>query len=428
MNNGISLLLSKSIGFYIKGNGMKRIAVIASDAAMPGEKGLKRMHYLAGRFAENGFSTELITSDFQHWEKAHRTQETIRAAREQAGFAITFLHEPAYSRNVDPKRILSYRVLARNLKNYLSTRQYDAVYTLIPDNHVAAVAGEYAKSRGIPFIVDIEDLWPEAMRMVFDVPVVSDALFSYFTVNAKKAYSLADAVVGSSDSYRDEPKKYGIEVPLQKTVYVGNDLAQFDKAVAENAGRIDKPEGDFWLIYAGTIGASYDLATLVRAADLIAEKGIGNIRTLILGDGPQRAELEALAASSKADIRFTGFLPFEEMAAYLSRSDITVNSLVAKAAQSIVSKIGDYLAAGIPMINTGLDREFCEKVVSDGFGVNVKPEDPAALADAILSLYHAPERRAEMGRIARRIAEQEFDRANTYPGIIEMVDSLIIPE
>ena len=407
---------------------MKKIAIIASDVAMPGEKGLKRMHYLAGLFAANGYATELITSDFQHWEKAHRTKEAMRTAREQADFAITFLHEPAYSKNVDLKRIVSYRILARNLRNYLDGKQYDAVYVLIPDNHLAAVAGVYAKSRGIPFIVDIEDLWPEAMRMVFDVPVVSDALFSYFTVNARKAYSLADAVVGSSDCYRDEPNKYGIEVPLRKTVYVGNDLAQFDKAVADNADTIDKPEGDFWLIYAGTIGASYDLATLVKAADMIAGKGIGNIRTLILGDGPQRPELEAMAASTKADIRFTGFLPFEEMAAYLSRSDITINSLVAKAAQSIVSKIGDYLAAGIPMINTGLDREFCDKVAEDGFGVNVKPEDPDALAEAILALYQDPERRARMGRTAREIAEREFDRANTYPGIIAMVDSLIIPE
>ena len=404
---------------------MKRIAIIASDVAMPGEKGLKRMHYLAGLFAASGYETELITSDFQHWEKAHRTEERKREANEQASFDITFLHEPAYSRNVDLKRIVSYRVLARNIKKYLNGRQYDAVYTLIPDNRVAAVAGAYAKHSGLPFIVDIEDLWPEAMRMVCDVPVLSDALFSYFTVNAKKTYSLADAVVGSSDEYRDEPKKYGIDIPLKRTVYVGNDLAQFDKAVAENAGKIDKPEGDFWLIYAGTIGTSYDLATLIRAADMIKKKGIDNVRTLILGDGPQRAELEALAASLKADIRFTGFLPFEEMAAYLSKSDITVNSLVAKAAQSIVSKIGDYLAAGIPMLNTGLDKEFCDKVSSDGFGVNVTPEDPVALADAILSLYHAPERRAEMGRIARRIAEQEFDRANTYPGIIAMVDSLI---
>ena len=67
------------------------------------------------------------------------------------------------------------------------------------------------------------------------------------------------------------------------------------------------------------------------------------------------------------------------MAAWLAASDITVNSLVHGAAQSIVTKIGDYLAAGIPMINTGESPEFCSKVEADGFGVNVAPGNASEL-------------------------------------------------
>ena len=403
---------------------MKKIAVIASDVAMPGEKGLGRVHYLCSLLASNGFEPELITSDFQHWDKQHRSEAQRDHARDCSPFAVTFLHEPAYQRNVEPKRIFSLRILANNIRKYLADRQYDLIYALVPDNHIASVVGKYAKSRGIPFVTDVEDLWPEAMRMVFDVPVVSDIVYSYFTVNAKKAYSLADAVIGSSDEYRDEPKKYGVQVPVGKTVYVGNDLASFDKAVSEKSDQIEKPEGEFWVIYAGTIGASYDLSTLVAAAEIINKQGIDAVKILILGDGPQRSELEKQADGIAADVRFFGFLPFETMAAYLSRSDITVNSLVAKAAQSIVSKIGDYLAAGIPMINTGLNREFCEKVENDGFGVNVEPGNAQALADAILSLYRDEERRCEMGKAARTIAESQFDRAKSYLEIINVIRSL----
>ena len=49
------------------------------------------------------------------------------------------------------------------------------------------------------------------------------------------------------------------------------------------------------------------------------------------------------------------------MAAYLAKSDILVNSFVKKAPQSIVTKIGDYLAAGKPMINTCMSPEFRQK-------------------------------------------------------------------
>ena len=404
---------------------MSRIAVVANDVAMPGEKGLGRLYYLCDLFSRNGFETELITADFQHWEKKYRSAEQISRAQSGASFKITFLHELSYTKNIEPKRILSYRVLAGNVKRYLSENRFDVIYALIPDNHLACVAGAYAKRTGVPFVIDVEDLWPEAMRMVLDVPVVSDLMFSYFTVNAKKAYSFADAVVGSSDEYRDEPLKYGVTVPKAKTVYVGNDLALFDSSVEQKKDTVEKPEGEFWVTYAGTIGTSYDLFTLVSAADLIAKRGLKDIRFMILGDGPQRAELEEAAAKTSADIRFTGFLPFAEMAAYLSRSDVTVNSLVEKAPQSIVSKIGDYLAAGIPMINTGLNKEFCQKVEEDGFGVNIRPGDAELLAECIIDLYGSPEKREAMGSKARAVAEAQFDRGKTYLGIVELIRSLL---
>ena len=197
---------------------MKRIAVIAGDVAMPGEKGLGRLYYFSTLLQENGFDVELITSDFQHWEKRYRSAAHQKEVQNAAPFKVTFLHEGAYKKNIDVRRIVGYRILARNISAHLAKNRYDLIYTLVPDNHIAAVAGTCAKKTDTPFVVDVEDLWPEAMRMVFDVPVISDALFSYFSINAKKAYSLADGVIGSSDEYRDEPKKYGIDVPRSKTV------------------------------------------------------------------------------------------------------------------------------------------------------------------------------------------------------------------
>lgn len=404
---------------------MKKIAIVANDVAMPGEKGLGRLYYLCNLLHQSGFEVELITSDFQHWEKQYRSEKRIGSVQEQSEFKVTFLHELSYKKNIEPKRIFSYRLLAKNVKRYLSENRFDLIYALIPDNHLACVAGAYAKRSGIPFVIDVEDLWPEAMRMVFDVPVVSDLLYSYFSVNAKKAYSYADAVIGSSDEYRDEPLKYGVSVPKRKTVYVGNDLALFDKSVAEKKSTLYKPEGEFWVTYAGTIGTSYDLGTLINAADLIAKRGFDHIKIMILGDGPQRTELEEAAKKTDADIRFTGFLPFAEMAAYLSLSDITVNSLVEKAPQSIVSKIGDYLAAGIPMINTGLNREFCRKVEDDGFGVNIVPGNAQLLSDCIVDLSVSPDKCRLMGENARRIAVEQFDRGKTYPEIASLIQSLL---
>lgn len=397
-----------------------RIALVAYDVALPGEKGLGRMYWLAGLFRRAGYDVELITGTFQHWEKR------FRAPEEMAGehpFPVTFLARTGYEKNIQLKRVASLLSLARSVRRHLEANEYDLVYCLIPDNHIAAEVGRYARRRGIPFIIDVEDLWPEAMRLVLDVPVVSDVLFSAFSLSARAAYRRADGVIGSSDTYRDEPLKYGVEVPRRETVYVGNDLAVFDAGAAENP--VEKPESEFRVVYAGTLGASYDLATLLWAADVLARRGEKDVRILLLGDGPQRAELERLAEGLSGNVTFLGYQPYAVMAGWLRASDVTVNSLGEKAAQSIVSKIGDYLAAGKPMINTGLDPEFREKVEADGFGVNVAPGDPEAMADAILRLKNDPAGRGTMGRKGRAVAEAQFDRPTSYRKIIAMADGLL---
>lgn len=265
---------------------MKKIAMIVTDVALAGEKGLGRMFYLAELFCQYGYEVEMLTSKFQHWLKKFRTEEEMQAIQEAAKCKVVFFDEPGYTKNVQVKRILSRRVLTGHIKEYLENNRFDVIYSQIPDNHLASVAAAHAKKQGIPFVVDIEDLWPEAMRMVLDVPVVSDVLFSYFSVTAKKTYRLADAAVGSSDTYRDEPLKYNVKVPKSVTVYVGNDLGAFDREVQENLDKVEKPADEFWVTYAGTLGTSYDIATLIRAADVLEKRGIHNVRVVLLGDGP----------------------------------------------------------------------------------------------------------------------------------------------
>ena len=256
-----------------------------------------------------------------------------------------------------------------------------------------------------------------------DVPVLSDIAFAPFARDAKRTYQLATAVVGTSDEYADRPAKDRSEPYIKRTVYVGNDLDAFDAGARENADAVTKPDGELWVAYAGTTGKSQDLSTLVEAMTIVAEKN-PRVRCKLLGDGPDRPTLEQLAGKLNAPVDFIGYVPHGLMAAYLCASDVTVNSLVKTAAQSIVTKIGDYLAAGIPMVNTGLSPEFCAKVEADGFGVNVQPEDAQALADALLSLLNDPDRRAEMGARARAIAEEQFDQKRSYQVIVDLIRDL----
>lgn len=404
---------------------MKKIAIITMGVKLNGEKGYTRFKYLSEFLSDCGYQVDLITTTFQHWEKKQR--DLAKISQETYRFHLKFIYEPGYKKNVDLRRIRSHHIAALNLKRLLEQEgDYDLIYAEIPPNDVALAAANYAAERGIPFVADVNDLWPEAMRMVLDVPVISDLIFYPLQRDAEKVYSLISGVVGTSDEYRDRPSKNQKRKVPGITVYVGNEIEVFDAGAAAYEGAVRKEDTEFWIGYAGTIGTSYDIKTMVLAAEKLKIEGHRDIKFKILGGGPEKDALEAMAKEKGLEhVEFVGYMPYEKMAAYLKKCDILVNSFVKKAPQSIVTKIGDYLAAGKPMINTCVSPEFRNKVEQDGFGVNIEPEDAGVLADAILSLKADPAMCQAMGERARKIAEMEFDRPKSYRKIEELIRKLI---
>ncbi len=429
----------------------KRLAIVTMGVKLGDEtRGYTRFRKLSEMLVEHGFEVDLITSSFQHWEKQQRDKS--KPCYQNLPYNVVFIDEPGYKKNLDLGRIRSHAQAAKNLRAYFGrcfedpTCAYDLIYSEIPPNDVARVCAEIADEHGVPYVADINDLWPEAMRMVLNIPVVSDIAFRPFERDAHVVYQLLSAAVGTSDEYALRPEKDREKPYPRITVYVGNDLKKFDDGVAAHKSEIQKPQDEFWITYAGTLGASYDLETLIRAAALLdkraiaTEKGLSekalrdeiestdannlNMRVKILGDGPNRPQLEKLAGDLDAPVDFLGYCEYGFMAAFLAASDLTINSLRKDAAQSIVTKIGDYLAAGKPMINTGSSFEFRLKVETDGFGTNIIAENPEALADGIIDLAKRPNRRRIMGARAREVAREQFDQSHSYLAIVRLIRNL----
>lgn len=405
---------------------MKKIGLVITAVALPGEKGYSRFEFLSNFLVENGFEVELITTSFQHWDKKQRDKEKIKKLN--TSYKITLIDEPGYNKNIDLKRIYSHKILSKNLKKYLSKNHYDLLYCVIPDNFVAAETAKNAKEKNIPLIIDVEDLWPEIMKMVFNLPIVSNLIFYPFSKAAKETYCNCSGIIGSSEEYMNYPfNKYikNKDIP-REVVYVGNEVKKFDEGVNLFSTEISKESNEFWIIYAGTFGESYDLSTLILASEILYKKGYTNIKIKLLGGGPDDLKLKTLFKEHPSNIEFLGYLPFPKMAAYLNKSNVCINSFVKKAPQSIVTKIGDYLASGNPMINTCSSIEFKNKVEKDNFGINVEAENPEILAEAILYFYKNRDIGTQMGKNARKIAEQQFDRPESYKKIVNLINKLLM--
>lgn len=413
----------------------KRIALIVHSVKLaPFEPGLDRAAYIASMLAGSGYCVDLITSSFQHWQKSHR--DITDPIYQSLPFNVTFIDEPGYKKNIDPLRILSHHVFNKRLRHHLSEQsgRYDAIWAQIPPNNISATASAFAQAENIPFIVDVNDLWPEAMRMVIDVPVISDIAFAPMAKDALRTFKGAWGVIGTSNEYASHGEKYA-EIPKdrQLTVYVGNDLDRFDKGAAKNP--VDKHDDEIWVTYAGTLGKSYDLSTLIDAVAL-ANANMSRhqqndelhsaLRLKILGDGPDKAALMDQASKKCPDlVEFLGYVEYEKMAGYLYASDIVVNSLVENAPQSIVSKIGDYLASGTPMINTGTSQEMINLVDGEGIGISVAPNNVQALSQCICKLSEDESARSQMGQCAREMACDKFDRKHSYQKIISFIDEAV---
>ena len=185
---------------------MKKIAVITMGVKLNNEKGYTRFKFLSEFLVDAGYEVDLITTTFQHWEKAQRNISEIQKTKYK--FHLKFIYEPGYKKNIDLKRVYSHRVAAKNLTALLEKEgDYDLIYCEIPPNDVALAAASYAKKKGIPFVPDVNDLWPEAMRMVLDIPVVSSMIFHPLQRDAEKVYSLVSGIVGLSLIHISEPTR-----------------------------------------------------------------------------------------------------------------------------------------------------------------------------------------------------------------------------
>ena len=158
-------------------------------------------------------------------------------------------------------------------------------------------------------------------------------------------------------------------------------------------------------LYSGNIARKQGIEILVEAARLLQHRQ--DIAFVICGEGPNRAELEKLAAGL-GNVQLHDLQPAERMGAMLTMADLHLLPQIAVAADLVLpSKLTNMLASGRPVVattepGTGLYAEV------DGCGTVTQPGDAAALAAAVAELAGDPARRAALGEAARARAAERW--------------------
>lgn len=394
-----------------------RVFIIAHFCDYGQEKTNNRFNYLAELLARKGMDVELITSSFSHRDKLQRNG--IGASSDL--YKTTLIYEPSYQKNVSLKRLLvSHPVMARNLKKYLKNcKKPDLIYCALPSLDVAEQAARFAKKQGIPFVLDVQDLWPEAYRFVFKNDAVYNTATLPIKIRVDRIYAAADQIVAVSDTYAKRAKSVNKKCKNPITVYLGTDAVAFDRHVKENIPPYSKPADQFWIGYCGTLGHSYDLKTVLEAMKILADRGMNHLHLMVIGSGPLEDRFKEEATRLGISCTFTGKLPYGQMCAQLAQCDVAVNPIAAGAAQSIINKHADYAIAGLPVINTQENEEYRNLLIDYACGINCQPGNAVQVADAICAFAENEELCLTMGKNARKMGLEKFDRDGSYGRIVE---------
>lgn len=220
--------------------------------------------------------------------------------------------------------------------------------------------------------------------------------------STRLAARLCRAVTVVSDWSRAELCKIGIPARKIRVIPNGVRLPPAPPSRGEARGRLGLPERSFVIAGMGRLAPEKDFASLIHAvADL--PSGPGGVRLVIGGDGPLRADLEALAeARLPGRVHFLGHVGDVEVV--YAAADVFA---LATRAESFGLAFVEAALHGLPSVSSRVGA-VPETVLDGRTGLLVPPCDPAALAAALGRLHDDPDLRRRLGEAARARARAEF--------------------
>lgn len=187
--------------------------------------------------------------------------------------------------------------------------------------------------------------------------------------------------------------------------------------VPANAERTPAPPGRMPLVATfAPLTPAQDVATFLRAARRVQDALAGACQFLVIGDGPEEANLRRLVRELKLekDVVFShAAVPHDRV---LGDVDVYVQTARKEGFGATVLQA---MAWGRPVVATTAGGLIA--LVSDGETGYLTPiGDPEAVAGRVLALLGDPEARARLGRAGRAVAEREFSLNRMLEGVVDV--------
>jgi len=302
----------------------------------------------------------------------------------------------------------------KRIANYLSfafsaailgpfvVRRADVIYVYHPPPTIALAAMAIALIQRIPFVYDVQDLWPDTLEATGMVrSPFALRLVGYW---CRFVYSKAARITVLSEGFRKRLTQRGVDPMRIEVIPNWCDESQIIPAQCDPAEET-LLNGKFNILFAGNMGKAQALKCVIQAAYALQDVH-PEIQFVFVGGGVEVEQLKVIGVENKSsNVLFLPWRPAAKVGALLQKANALLVHLKRDPLFEITipSKIQAYLAIGRPIL-IGVPGDATDMVQKAGAGIPFIPEDPVSLGKAI----------EELLALSQADRQQMGDRGRSY--------------
>lgn len=380
---------------------------------------LLRTAQFAEWLAQRGDEVVFFTGTMDHTGRRLRAEETTHLDISDK-YKIVLLKGRLYKRSRSIARFLNHRDVAQAFAAEApDLSPPDVILTSFPTSELSLAVADYAQSRGIPYVIDARDFWPDLFIELLPKPLRFLAPF-FFRKQEREtsvAFARATAVSGMTESAMEWALRKAGRAKTERDfwhpfTYPGTGRSAADATADLSAYGLEKiPEDHTVFCFFGTHSHRVNLEMFVEAF-LNAEKRGLPVSAVFCGDGEVHANLLKMADGSR-NIYFPGWMNAIEIEAVLSMSDVGVLPYnTPDFFMNMPNKMAEYFYGGLPVLSCTYG-EVKKLIEARGCGFWCEPAVDN-IVETIEFISENTEKLADAKIRARQVFDEIFDQDTVF--------------
>lgn len=392
------------------------------------QPGISKQVEMLKYLAKFGHETRVISGFFSHITRKRVEKYKGKYFCQEVIEGIEVIRVPSFFNLTSFRRkVLNYSIfMLMAVVGGLASGSCDVIFASSPPLPVGIAGYILSILKRVPFVLEIRDLQPE--DLVEEGNLKPGLIYHLLWKITSFLYRRASKIVGNTQGICERIVARGIEKNKVELITNAADVEIFLSS---------KPKGDsfrkelgfndqFLTIYAGGHGMVNSLETIIEAARCLRE--YNDIFFILVGDGEKKEDLIRMKENYQLkNVFFVPPQPKNRMPEVFASADVAIVTLknVRIYEGALPNKLFDSMASGLPVV-LAIGGEAKRLIEEAHGGIAVEPENPQALAKAVLSLYKERVLAKDMGKNGQDYVVKHYSRREIAQKL-ELILKEIIP-